>query len=107
MATMTMRPEAAVLARELVRRHEQVRQTVTVERADDVTDGMIGNAVIAYGLLCERAGVPFLTHGVGTFLGDVADWCAENGWPPLNSLAVNGDRRIPGEGYETATGCNV
>jgi hypothetical protein len=44
---------------------------------------------------------------VGSFLGEVADWCAAQGHPPLNSLAVNADTGIPGEGYEGAGGFKI
>ena len=51
----------------------------------------------------ERA-YPYLTHGVGHFLGQVAEWCQGNGLPPLNSLAVNAETKMPGDGYYTAAG---
>ncbi len=105
--TMSMTEEARVLARELLRRHEAVRQDLGVDLPDDVTDGMIIGSVISYGVLCDRAGVSFLTHRVGHFLGEVADWCDENGWPPLNALAVNATTGIPGEGYDGASGCTL
>ncbi len=63
--------------------------------------------LITYGVLCEAAGVPEITRSVGVPLGEVAQWCADNGWPPLNSLAVNADTYEPGEGYENATGCST
>jgi hypothetical protein len=99
--------EARVLARELLRWHEQICQQFTVSTAEDVTAGMIDQSVIRYGVLCERAGVPFLTHGVGLFLGEIAEWCAENGWPPLNALAVNSETGMPGDGYDGAAGCSL
>lgn len=58
--------------------------------------------LISYGELCERAGVPHLTRDVGTYLGEVADWCAARGWPAINSLAVQADSRMPGVGYDGA-----
>jgi hypothetical protein len=100
-----MTEEARVLARELLRRHEQICRQLMVHEPEDVTDGMIDRSLIAYGLLCDRAGVPFLTHGVGQFLGEVAEWCDEHGWPPLNALAVNSETGTPGEGYDEAAGC--
>jgi hypothetical protein len=41
---------------------------------------MIGRSVIYYGALCDRAGMPFLTHSVGPFL-DGASGCALLEWP--------------------------
>ena len=60
--------------------------------------------LIAYGDLCDRAGVPWLTRRVGELLAEIAVWCADEGLPPLNSLAVNGGTRIPGGGYDGAGG---
>ena len=52
--------EAQVLARELLRHHEQVCRQLGVRKPKDVHDGMIGRSVMPYGTLCELAGVPFL-----------------------------------------------
>ena len=62
---------------------------------------------LPYNILCERAGVPWLTQSVGHFLQQTAEWCDAKGWPPLNSLAVNADTRRPGEGYENAPNCSL
>ena len=94
-----MTEEARVLARELLRRHERICQKLAVSRPEDVTENMVKQSTIAYGELCTLTGVPFLTRGVGPFLGEVYDWCAARGWPQLNSLAVNSDTGLPGEGY--------
>jgi hypothetical protein len=96
--------EAIALARIFLRHHEQNCRGIA-ETPKSVTDGMIGQSVIYYGTLCDRAGMPFLTHGVGQFLGEIAEWCDENGWPPLNALAVNRETGMPGEGYDEASGC--
>jgi len=40
---------------------------------------------------------------VGAFLGEVAEWCADNGYPPLNALAVN-ETGVPGVGFDGAGG---
>ncbi|MCE9638111.1 MAG: hypothetical protein K8T90_20610 [Planctomycetes bacterium] len=63
--------------------------------------------VVTYGDLCERAGCPEVTRGVGQFLGEVAAWCGENGYPPLNALAVNQDSRMPGDSYDVAVNCSL
>jgi hypothetical protein len=67
----------------------------------------VGACLIPYGTLCDRAGVPYLTRGVGNFLREVAEWCHDNDWPPINSLAVNHDSLMPGEGYDLAPGCSL
>ena len=64
-----------------------------------MTDGMIERSVISYVNLCDRAGMPELTRICGPFLGEIAEWCEERGWPLLNALAVQQDSGIPGEGY--------
>jgi hypothetical protein len=102
-----MDEEARVLARELLRRHEQICRQLGVHTAEEVTDGMIDRSMMAYGVLCDRAGVPFLTHVSGHFLGEIAEWCIENEWPPLNALAVNGESKEPGHGYDGAAGCSL
>jgi len=94
-----MTEEARVLARELLRRHERLCKSLPVSKSEDVTDSMITLSVISYGALCTQAGIPFLTRGVGPFLGEIYDWCAARAWPQLNALAVNGESGIPGEGY--------
>jgi len=99
--------EAQVLARELLRHHEQVCRQLGVGKPKDVHDGMIGRSVMPYGTLCELAGVPFLTYCVGRYLGEIAEWCDKNGWPPLNALAVNNETRMPGDGYDGAVGCDL
>jgi len=61
--------------------------------------------IITYGDLCERAGLPHLKPTVGKYLREIAEWCHDNGWPPLNALAVNHETRRPGRGYDGAPGC--
>jgi hypothetical protein len=58
---------------------------------------------IRYNDLCNRAGVPHVLRIVGTFLSEIAEWCADEDFPPLNSLAV-GEVGVPGEGYDGAGG---
>lgn len=59
--------------------------------------------VIRYQALCERAGVPSWYRNPGRFLGEIAEWCEAEGFPPLNALAV-GDGGYPGHGYDGAGG---
>jgi hypothetical protein len=96
-----MTSEARVLAQALLDHHQKVcpghgESTLNVD-----------SCVITYGELCERGGVPHLKPTVGKFLREIAQWCDENGWPPLNSLAVNHDTRKPGQGYDGAPGCSL
>jgi hypothetical protein len=72
-----------------------------------VTDAEVQRVALAYGVLCERAAVPWLTRSVGSFLGELATWCSESGFPPLNSLAVNAATRLPGDGYYSAEQCKL
>lgn len=102
-----MTDEARVLLNELLRQHENVCRELGPIASADVTASMINRGVITYGTFCERAGVPFLTHSVGKFLGEVAEFCNDEGWPPINALAVNSETRMPGEGYDGASGCTI
>jgi hypothetical protein len=67
----------------------------------------IESCLITYGSLCEEAGLPHLKPTIGIYLREIAQWCHENGWPPLNSLAVNHESHRPGRGYNAAPGCNL
>jgi len=67
----------------------------------------VDSTLIPYGALCERAGLSYLSRNVGSFLREVAAWCHDNGWPPINSLAVNYAARMPGKGYGEAPGCSL
>jgi hypothetical protein len=96
-----MSPEATALAQALLDHHRRVCLVAGVPIPSP------DSCVIPYKELCERAGVEFLTRSVGIFMGEIAEWCAANGWPPLNSLAVNGETRMPGYGYENAVGCSI
>lgn len=60
--------------------------------------------VITYGDLCNLVKAPHLTRIIGRFLLEVAEWCEQNHWPPLNALAVNAESRIPGDSYNGAGG---
>lgn len=90
-----MTPVAQALARELLNHHAQACRPG--RRHEE--------CVIAYRPLCRQAGFPDIERGVGRYLGEIATWCAERQWPPLNSLAVNGDTHIPGFGYDDADLC--
>jgi hypothetical protein len=96
-----MSPEAASMAQVLLDHHGRVCQRPGGPPANVVA------CLITYKEMCERAGVPFLTRSAGHFLQQVAEWCDVNGWPPINSLAVNQETRMPGGGYDEAPGCSL
>jgi hypothetical protein len=81
-----MTAEATTVANVLLRYHRQ--NCASGAAAEHISDSAVVQCVIFYGSLCEEAGLPFLTHGVGRFLGEIAEWCEKHGSPPLNSLAV-------------------
>ena len=96
-----MRPEARVLGQALLDHHRaKAAQTPPGKKI------VPSKYTVRYGDLCVRAGVPHLMRVVGSFLGEVAEWCAANGYPPLNSLAVN-ETGLPGDGYDGAGGFKV
>jgi hypothetical protein len=96
-----MSPIARALTRVLLEHHGEVCV------GHPFRPPIIDRCVITYGDLCRRAGYPGIERGVGRYLQEVAAWCAERGWPPLNSLAVNQDTRIPGDNYDVAPGCSL
>jgi hypothetical protein len=96
-----MSPEAQKLAQALLEHHRNV-----CRRLQKTTAPSIESCLIVYGDLCERAGLSHLKANVGKFLREVAQWCHDNGWPPLNALAVNHETRRPGRGYDRAPGCS-
>lgn len=96
-----MKAETRALGEVLLKHHVTVRRPPGTK----LHDHEVQSAVLAYGTLCERAGVPWLTRSVGVFLGELASWCSANKFPPLNSLAVNAETRLPGDGYYNAEQC--
>jgi len=95
-----MTPEAQQLAQALLDHHRKFCRLQSVETSNTES------CLIAYGDLCERAGLSHFKPRVGKYLREVAQWCHDNGWPPLNALAVNHDTQRPGQGYDRAPGCN-
>ena len=95
-----MTREAQLLAQALLNHHKTVcrspAQTLSIE-----------SCLIPYGDLCESAGMAHLKNTAGKFLREIAEWCREKGWPPLNALAVNHATRMPGRGYDDAPGCSL
>jgi hypothetical protein len=99
MEGMAMRPESRALGQVLLDHHR-----TTTSQYPPTEKPNIEHYLLAYNTLCSRANVPYLTRTVGAFLGEIAQWCADNRWPPLNALAVNANTRMPGEGYDGAGG---
>jgi hypothetical protein len=73
---------------------------------EDGTSRPRSECLVTYGALCSLAGVPHLTRYPGRWLQEIAEWCAANGWPPLNSLAINAQAHRPGSLYHAAPGCS-
>jgi hypothetical protein len=96
-----MSPEARKLAQALLDHHKQVCRPQTE------AGSCVDSCLVTYGDLCERAGLPHQKPNVGKFLREVAQWCLDNGWPPLNALAVNHNTGKPGHGYDGAPGCSL
>src|SRR5215469_5620676 len=94
-----MRPETELMANRLLKCHDDIKATRTPETVTP-------RDLLPYGKLCSDVGLSYLTHSVGTFLGELAEWCYQNGLPPLNSLAINAEELKPGPGYDGAAGCS-
>jgi hypothetical protein len=58
---------------------------------------LVQKYTLRYGELCAAAKAPHLTRIAGPFLAEIGAWCAESGWPALNSLVV-GEMGVPGQG---------
>ncbi len=99
---MTLSAEASALGQKLLEHHRSVCSSVTGE-ANLIVRSEIARCSIRYGVLCERAGLPFLRRSSGSFLYEIAQLCEKHGWPPINSLVVN-ESGLPGAGYDHAPG---
>jgi hypothetical protein len=95
-----MSPEAQRLAQALLDHHRKVC------RSQKETGPSIESCLIVYADLCEQARLSHLKPNVGKFLREIAQWCHDQNWPPLNALAVNHDTGKPGHGYDSAPGCS-
>ncbi len=62
--------------------------------------------LVTYGQICDVAHVP-MSQAVNVFMHEIAIWCAKNKFPPLNSLVVNQDSHVPGDGYDNAPNCSL
>lgn len=95
-------PEARTLANILLEHHRFLRDHLKL-----TPDTVQPKHMLPYGELCTRAGMDYLTRGVGHFLPQVAQWCLSNGLPPLNAMAVNAQTKMPGDGYYAAAGSHL
>jgi DNA-binding XRE family transcriptional regulator len=93
-AKFTMSARARRLCQTLLNHHRA--RTKTRPPGKQVSPG---SYTISYSDLCLTAGVPNEPANNRCY-GEIADWCLDNEWPPLNSLAVNKDTRQPGDGYD-------
>jgi hypothetical protein len=91
-----MSPTAEAFAKVLINRHRQFCAKLSAERT--VIESDIEKYTITYGALCKEAnaGIP---AGAGMFLNEIHKICQNNGLPPLNSLAVNAEKKHPGHNY--------
>lgn len=96
-----MRPIARLLLIALLRHHREATKRNPPRATGRLVESLY---TVAYSDLCVRAGVPHVQRIVGQFLGEIAQWSRDNGFPPLNSLAVNAATGLPGEGYDGAGG---
>ena len=96
-----MSPQAQTLAQTLLDHHRKECRLQSGETPS------VDVCVITYGDLCELAGLPHLKPNAGKYLREIAQWCHDNGWPPLNALAVNHETHRPGRGYDGAPGCSL
>jgi len=63
--------------------------------------------LITYRDLCDEAGLPLLTESINGCLWEIAEFCASNDWPPLNSIVVLAKTHEPGKNYDKAPGCSL
>jgi hypothetical protein len=68
----------------------------------DLTDAIVDSRTIRYRSAYDRAGVPF-SRDCGAPLAEIAEWCVENGYPPLHALVVN-ETGKPGFNYDGSPG---
>ncbi len=104
MSNMSMNPLSLELGDALLQRHNQVCSNMPKQESA-VKDKHIQAAIISYKDLLASIGAPeSLAPSIGKFLSEVARWCVDRRYPPVNALAVNGALRRPGVGYFLAPG---
>ena len=57
------------------------------------------NPDITYGDLAKRVGDDLTARAIESFLGNISEICKNNGFPLISCIVVNGDTRIPGDGF--------
>lgn len=91
-----MSNRAVKLANALLKHHRQFRRS-----PKNVNQRAVENAIIEYKHIAikEKMGNG---RGLDGPLGEIAEWCDVQGWPPLNALVVNKQTHEPGPGYDGA-----
>jgi len=95
----TLSPEAAAICQVLLK-HQ--RAMVALRRRPPFQD-----CLLTYRDLCDEAGLPFLFEAVNGCLWEIAEFCAQNDWPPLNAMVVNSRTGEPHKSYDRAPGCSL
>jgi hypothetical protein len=102
MTNIGFSPPALALGQKLLEHHQAVCRGAKIPAAG-LTDAQVAPLSIRYGKLCELAGLPFLARSSGGYLYEIAVWCENEGWPPINALVVN-ESGLPGDGYDRPPG---
>ncbi|HKW13007.1 MAG TPA: hypothetical protein VJS69_00835 [Candidatus Krumholzibacteria bacterium] len=95
----TLSPEAAAICQALLDHQRALARAKNKLPFQD--------CLITYRDLCDEAGLPMLTEVVNGCLWEIAEFCAENEWPPLNSLVVNARSHEPHRSYDRCPGCSL
>jgi hypothetical protein len=98
-ANESLSPEATALCQVLLNHQRAILSAANRPRFQD--------CLITYRELCDAAGLPLLTESINGCLWEIAEFCAENGWPPLNAIVVNARTHEPGRSYDKAPGCSL
>jgi hypothetical protein len=95
----TLSPEAAAICQVLLN-HQ--RALAAAEKRPPFNE-----CLITYRDLCDEAGVPMLIEAINGCLWEIAEFCAQNEWPPLNSMVVLAKTHEPAKNYDKAPGCSL
>jgi len=90
-----MSDRAVKLANALLKHQRQFRRDPKY-----VNQKAVEHAIITYKDLGTMAGTGW--RDIGHLLRDIAEWCDEQGWPPLNALAVSSQTHEPSKEYDGA-----
>jgi hypothetical protein len=97
--TETLSPEAAAFCQVLLDHQHAI---VGAAKRPPLSE-----CLMTYRDLCDRAGLPMLTDVVNGCLWEIAEFCAQNDWPPLNAIVVYASTHEPGKNYDRAPGCSL